>query len=60
MKEQFIYGVAIDKCDNIDEMPNKEVIKAGEESGIVYSVGGFIDQLNHDQLDTENYWFKLI
>jgi hypothetical protein len=60
MKEQFIYGVEIDKTDNIDEMTEAEVIEAGERSGVVYSLKGFISELNSDQLDTENYWFRII
>lgn len=59
-KEQFIYGVDIRKYDNWDELSDEEIIKIGEDSGVVYSVAGFIDELNTDQLDTEQYFFKLI
>jgi hypothetical protein len=59
-KEKLVYGVAIDECNNIEELTDMDIIERGEKTGIVYSIGGFIDELNHDQLDTENYWFKII
>jgi hypothetical protein len=59
-KERFIYGIDIGEHDNFDEMTDKAVIEEGERTGIVYSIEGFIDELNSDHLDTEQYWFKII
>ena len=58
-KQRLIYGVEIG-YQTPDEMTDQAVIKEGERTGIIYSIEGFIDELNHDQLDTEQYWFKII
>jgi hypothetical protein len=59
-KEKFVYGVDISKYDNFDELSDEEVVKIGEENGIVYSFEGFVAELNCDQLDTEQYWFRIV
>jgi hypothetical protein len=59
-KEKFVYGVDIGKYDNWNELSDEEVIRIGEESGVVYSIEGLIDELNSDQLNTEQYFFKII
>jgi len=59
-REQRVYAVSIDKTDNIDEMTDIQIMDEAELEGMVWSVEGFMDELNHDHLDTENYWFKII
>ena len=58
--EKYVYGIDIGKYDNWEELSDEEVIKIGEENGIIYSFSGFVDEINADQLDTEQYFFRII
>lgn len=60
-KEKKIYGVSIEKTNKyLDNMSNEQIIKEGEENGIIYSINGFISAVNNDWLNTEEYYYKLI
>lgn len=59
-KEQFIYSIPADAEYDIDEMSDKEIVRLAEKNGDIWSIRGFLDQLNHDEVPIEIMWFKLI
>lgn len=59
-KEKYVYGIDIGKYENWENLSDEEVVKIGEENGMVYSFAGFVDELNYDQLDTQQYFFRIV
>lgn len=61
--EYKIYFVPVDMIPDdklFDEMEDEEVMELAEEEGNIYSLAGFMDELNHDHLNSDAYWFRAI
>ena len=66
-KEQRVYAVEVgtftdkDGCDlPCDEQDDETFMAEAEKQGTVWTVAGFIMELNLDHFDSDNYWIKLI
>jgi len=58
----YLIGVGTIPDDNeqVEELTDEEFMTLAEEQGTVYSCEGFAEDLNHDNIDTTDYWVRAI
>jgi len=61
IKEKIVYLVDIYKYEvNIDVITDKEFMSLAMESGTIYSLKGFEEALNLDEINMQHYLIKII
>ena len=62
-----IYGINItaddiftDYADTIEDIEDEDLVDMAEKQGYVWSLDGFINALNRDEINTDFFWFRAI
>ena len=62
-----IYGIDItaddiftDYADTIEDIKDEDLMDMAEKQGYVWSLDGFINALNRDEINTDFFWFRAI
>ena len=62
-----IYGINItaddiftDYADTIEDIEDEDLMDMAEKQGYVWSLDGFINALNRDEINTDFFWFRAI
>ena len=62
-----IYGIDItaddiftDYADTIEDIEDEDLMDMAEKQGYVWSLDGFINALNRDEINTDFFWFRAI
>ena len=62
-----IYGINItaddiftDYADTIEDIEDEDLMDMAEKQGYGWSLDGFINALNRDEINTDFFWFRAI
>jgi 4-hydroxyphenylpyruvate dioxygenase-like putative hemolysin len=56
----LVYGVDIDSKIYVNDMTDEQVIEEGEKNGQIHTLDSFLKKLNHDEINTENYFYRAV